>query len=76
MSAQEIIRVPILPFNMVNAHLIKSDAGCILVDTGIPGSERKIERVLKLAGVEFIDENGGGPGVRLRKRQGSKTPRK
>ena len=22
---------------------------------------------LELAGVEFIDENGGGPGVRLRK---------
>jgi transcriptional regulator with XRE-family HTH domain len=28
-----------------------------------------IETVLKRAGVEFIDENGGGPGVRLRKRQ-------
>jgi transcriptional regulator with XRE-family HTH domain len=28
-----------------------------------------IESVLKRAGVEFIDENGGGPGVRLRKRQ-------
>ena len=28
-----------------------------------------IEGVLKRAGVEFIDENGGGPGVRLRKRQ-------
>jgi transcriptional regulator with XRE-family HTH domain len=28
-----------------------------------------IETVLKKAGVEFIDENGGGPGVRLRKRQ-------
>ena len=28
-----------------------------------------------LAGVEFIDENGGGPGVRLRKRQRQK-PRK
>ena len=27
-----------------------------------------IEGVLKRAGVEFIDENGGGPGVRLRKR--------
>jgi transcriptional regulator with XRE-family HTH domain len=27
-----------------------------------------IELVLKRAGVEFIDENGGGPGVRLRKR--------
>ena len=36
----------------------------------------KIEGVLKHAGVEFIEENGGGPGVRLRKRQGSKTPRK
>ena len=26
-----------------------------------------IRRVLEAAGVEFIDENGGGPGVRLRK---------
>jgi transcriptional regulator with XRE-family HTH domain len=31
-----------------------------------------IEAVLKRAGVEFIDENGGGPGVRLRKRQQKK----
>jgi transcriptional regulator with XRE-family HTH domain len=31
-----------------------------------------IERVLINAGVEFINENGGGPGVRLRKRQQSK----
>jgi transcriptional regulator with XRE-family HTH domain len=28
-----------------------------------------IRRAFELAGVEFIDENGGGPGVRLRKRQ-------
>ena len=27
-----------------------------------------IRRALEVAGVEFIDENGGGPGVRLRKR--------
>jgi hypothetical protein len=27
-----------------------------------------IKRALESAGVEFIDENGGGPGVRLRKR--------
>jgi transcriptional regulator with XRE-family HTH domain len=27
----------------------------------------KIRKVLEAAGVEFIDENGGGPGVRLRK---------
>jgi transcriptional regulator with XRE-family HTH domain len=37
--------------------------------------ERTIEalqRTLEAAGVEFIDENGGGPGVRLRKRQPKK----
>jgi ribosome-binding protein aMBF1 (putative translation factor) len=31
-----------------------------------------VRRVLEAAGVEFIDENGGGPGVRLRKRQQKK----
>ena len=31
-----------------------------------------IRRALEAAGVEFIDEDGGGPGVRLRKRQGKK----
>ena len=36
-------------------------------ETGI-----KIRSALEAAGVEFIDENGGGPGVRLRKRQQKK----
>jgi predicted transcriptional regulator len=31
-----------------------------------------IKRAFERAGVEFIDENGGGPGVRLRKRYRSK----
>ena len=31
-----------------------------------------VRRALENAGVEFIDENGGGPGVRLRKRQSKK----
>src|SRR5262245_21587615 len=31
-----------------------------------------IRRALEAAGVEFIDENGGGPGVRLKKR--TRTP--
>jgi hypothetical protein len=35
-----------------------------------------VRRTLEAAGVEFIDENGGGPGVRLRQRQRPKTPRK
>src|SRR5262245_19097375 len=32
-----------------------------------------VRRALEGAGVEFIDENGGGPGVRLRKRQTKKA---
>ena len=35
-----------------------------------------IRRALESAGVEFIDENGGGPGVRLRKRQQKKGSRR
>ena len=31
-----------------------------------PANELAIRRALEAAGVEFIDENGGGPGVRLR----------
>ena len=32
-----------------------------------------LQRALEVAGVEFINENGGGPGVRLRKRQHGKV---
>jgi hypothetical protein len=32
-----------------------------------------VRRALEAAGVEFIDENGGGPGVRLRKPVGRKS---
>jgi hypothetical protein len=35
-----------------------------------------IRRALEVAGVEFIDENGGGPGVRLRKPQRQNNPNK
>ena len=36
---------------------------------GDPASLSLIEKVLKRAGIEFIEENGGGPGVRLKDRQ-------
>jgi transcriptional regulator with XRE-family HTH domain len=29
----------------------------------------KLQHALEVAGIEFMDENGGGPGVRLRRRQ-------
>ena len=32
------------------------------------GSIDAIRKALERAGVDFLDENGGGPGVRLRKR--------
>jgi predicted transcriptional regulator len=32
-----------------------------------------LRKALEAAGIEFIDENGGGPGVRLRKRQPKKS---
>ena len=40
-----------------------------------PANELAIRRALETAGVEIIEENGGGPGVRLRKRQRRKTPK-
>jgi hypothetical protein len=35
-------------------------------------NEIAIRRTFESAGVEFIDENGGGPGVRLRKQKHAK----
>ena len=34
------------------------------------GTLLKIQRVLEQGGIILIDENGGGPGVRLKKRSG------
>ena len=36
-------------------------------------NNQAVRRALETAGVEFIDENGGGPGVRLRKYQRKKS---
>jgi transcriptional regulator with XRE-family HTH domain len=33
----------------------------------------RLQHALEAAGIEFIQENGGGPGVRLRKRQHKKS---
>jgi len=39
-------------------------------------NDLSIRRALEAAGVEFIDEDGGGPGVRLRQRRRPKAPKK
>jgi transcriptional regulator with XRE-family HTH domain len=38
---------------------------------GRVGTGNMIRTALEAAGIEFIEENGGGPGVRLRKRTSS-----
>jgi hydroxyacylglutathione hydrolase len=40
---------------MVNVRLIRGIAGCILIDSGILGSEKKIARVLARNGLSFRD---------------------
>jgi transcriptional regulator with XRE-family HTH domain len=45
------------------------------IENGADAKQSTIDRLresLEAAGIEFIDENGGGPGVRLRKRQQKK----
>jgi len=55
MATLKIIRIPILPFRMVNCFLILGKEGGILVDTGLPGSEAKIGSALKKHSLSFKD---------------------
>jgi hypothetical protein len=36
-------------------------------DRSLAGNVTAVQKALEVAGVEFISENGGGPGVRLAK---------
>lgn len=40
---------------------------------GREATARKIQVALETNGIEFIEENGGGPGVRLRKRTSKRS---
>jgi hypothetical protein len=52
---------------------VSSESSCQPSVTGFGVQlERNPRRTLEVTGVEFIDENGGGPGLRLRKRQRAK----
>lgn len=55
MQKVDIIRIPILPFGMVNCHLLVAEHGCVLVDAGLPASARKIGAALKAIGRNFSD---------------------
>ncbi|WP_428686830.1 MBL fold metallo-hydrolase [Roseibium sp.] len=55
MARPDIITIPILPLGMVNAFLLIVPGGAVLIDAGLPGSERKIRRALAGAGLTSAD---------------------
>jgi transcriptional regulator with XRE-family HTH domain len=69
-SAEDLARESALGVNTIRRAEIAEEA--ISLTTA---NDLAIRRALESAGVEFIDENGGGPGLRLHKRAG-KTPAK
>ena len=65
-SAEELARHSTVSVTSIrSAELTASETALTRVNDSV------IRRALEAAGVEFIDENGGGPGVRLKKPQGS-----
>lgn len=55
MSDLNIIRIPILPKGLVNAHLVVTAGKAILVDAGLPGTEKEVARALTKNGLGFED---------------------
>jgi len=65
-SAQDLARASALGVNTIRRAEIAD------VETSLTtANDLAIRRAFEAAGVEFIDENGGGPGVRLRHRLGT-----
>lgn len=50
-----IVRIPILPLKIVNAHLVIGDDSCLLIDAGLPGSTTKVEKALSANGLSLRD---------------------
>jgi hypothetical protein len=66
-SAQELAQYSSLGVNTIRRAEATDHATSLTV-----ANDLAIRRALESAGVEFIDENGGGPGVRQRKRHQKK----
>ena len=68
-SAEDLARESALGLSTIKRAELADDETSLTVV-----NDAAVRRVLEGAGVEFIDENGGGPGVRLKKRQRPKKP--
>lgn len=55
MTALEVVRIPILPFGLVNAHLIVGQSGAVLVDAGLPDTESAVSKALGARGLSWRD---------------------
>ena len=70
-SADDLARESSLGLNTIKRAELAEDKTSLTV-----ANDLAVRRALEAAGVEFIDENDGGPGVRLRQRRRPKTPKK
>jgi transcriptional regulator with XRE-family HTH domain len=70
-SADDLARESALGVNTIRRAELAEDETSLTV-----ANDLAVRRALETAGVEFIDEDGGGPGVRLRQRRRPKTPKK
>ena len=69
-SAEDLARETALSVATIRRAELAEDETSMTTANGMA-----VRDALETAGVEFIDENGGGPGVRLRKRQRLKKPK-
>jgi ribosome-binding protein aMBF1 (putative translation factor) len=67
-SAQDLANHSSLGVNTIRRAEATDDATSLTT-----ANDLAIRRALEAAGVEFIDENGGGPGARLAKRRFKKS---
>jgi hypothetical protein len=67
-SAEDLARESALGLSTIKRAELADDETSLTV-----ANDSAVRRALEGAGVEFINENGGGPGVRLRKRQRPKN---
>src|SRR5206468_3955143 len=67
-SAEDLARQSILGVTTIRRAELTEDQTSMTA-----ANDLAVRRALEVAGVEFIDENGGGPGVRLRQRARSKA---
>jgi transcriptional regulator with XRE-family HTH domain len=70
-SADDLARESSLGLNTIKRAELAEDKTSLTV-----ANDLAVRRALEAAGVEFIDENDGGPGVRLRQRRRPKQPKK